>query len=106
MIEYTVKVYPSGSKEWRLNNKLHREDGPAIECANGYKSWYRNGELHCEDGPAIVDIEGTKFWFLHGIRLDEEEFLRKTNPSPELQVIKDLRKVAEKHGYKLIKEGE
>ena len=105
MIEYTVKVYPSSSKEWRLNNKLHREDGPAIECADGTKRWFLYGELHCEDGPAIVNIEGTKFWFLHGIRLDEEEFLRRTNP-PEPQVIKDLRVVAEKHGYKLIKEGE
>ena len=31
MIEYTVKVYDNGDKEWYLNGKLHREDGPAIE---------------------------------------------------------------------------
>ena len=35
MIEYTVKVYPNGSKFWCLNDKLHREDGPAMEWANG-----------------------------------------------------------------------
>jgi len=27
-----------------LNGKLHREDGPAIEFANGDKSWYLNGD--------------------------------------------------------------
>ncbi len=26
------------------NNRLHREDGPAIECANGYKEWFLNGK--------------------------------------------------------------
>ena len=31
MIEYTVKVRADGTKEWYLNDKLHREDGPAIE---------------------------------------------------------------------------
>ena len=30
MIEYTVKVYPNGDKSWWLNDKLHREDGPAM----------------------------------------------------------------------------
>jgi hypothetical protein len=29
--EYQVRVYPNGTKEWYLNDKLHREDGPAIE---------------------------------------------------------------------------
>ena len=26
-----------------MTDKLHREDGPAIECANGDKEWYLNG---------------------------------------------------------------
>ena len=42
MIEYTVKVRADGTKEWYLNDKLHREDGPAIEYDNGYKAWYLN----------------------------------------------------------------
>jgi len=41
---------------------------------------------------------------LNGERLLKAEFLRRTSP-PESQVIKDLREVAEKHGYKLTKEG-
>ena len=81
MIEYTVKVF-NGTKCWLLDGELHREDGAAIECANG-----------------------SKFWYLNGINFSESEFLRRTSPSPELQVIKDLREVAEKHGYKLTKEG-
>ena len=27
-----------------LNGKLHREDGPAIECFWGDKRWFLNGE--------------------------------------------------------------
>ena len=30
--------------EWTLNGKLHREDGPACEWADGYKAWYLNGK--------------------------------------------------------------
>ena len=101
MIEYTVNVDFYGNKYWYLNGKLHREDGPAIELTNGNKYWYLNNELHREDGPACEHVNGTKFWYLNGIKLSEQEFLRRT--SPELQVIEDLRKVAEKYGYKLIK---
>ena len=49
MIEYTVKVYPNGSKSWYLNDKLHREDGPAREYADGSKSWWLNGEEVTEE---------------------------------------------------------
>ena len=48
MIEYTVKVYPSGTKAWYLNGKYHREDGPAIENASGTKSWFLNGTYYTE----------------------------------------------------------
>ena len=66
MIEYTVKVNEDGYKEWYLNGNLHREDGPAIEYANGSKKWYLNGNLHREDGPAIEYASGTKSWYLNG----------------------------------------
>ena len=49
MIEYTVKVYDDGSKYWFLNDKLHREDGPAYEFACGNKLWYLNGEEVTEE---------------------------------------------------------
>ena len=35
----------TGDKEWRLKGRLHREDGPAIERANGQNEWWVNGEL-------------------------------------------------------------
>ena len=50
LLEYTVKVYPNGSKLWWLNEELHREDGPAIEWLDGTKEWYLNGvELSEQD---------------------------------------------------------
>jgi hypothetical protein len=35
----------SGNKYFFLKGEYHREDGPAIEWANGNKSWYLNGEF-------------------------------------------------------------
>ncbi len=49
MIEYTVRVYTDGYKEWFLNGKLHREDGPAVEWADGDKAWFLNGEEVTEE---------------------------------------------------------
>ena len=40
-----VKVNLHGTKEWHLNGKLHREDGPAVEYSNGDKRWYLNDKL-------------------------------------------------------------
>ena len=65
MKEYTVKVYEDRT-EWFLNGKYHREDGPAVEYANGSKVWYLNGKRHREDGPAIEYLGGHKVWYLHG----------------------------------------
>ena len=52
---YEVRVHANGDKEWYLDGKLSREDGPAFEYANG-----------------------TKFWYLDGIKLTEQEFNLKT----------------------------
>ena len=49
MIEYTVRVYGSGTKFWHLNDQLHREDGPAIEWTNGSKSWWLKGNHVTEE---------------------------------------------------------
>jgi len=48
IIEYTVKVYSNGTKEWFLHGKLHREDGPAVEYVDGDKYWYLNGTSFTE----------------------------------------------------------
>ena len=78
-ITYEVRVYPSGTKEWILNGKLHRKDGPACEWADGSKFWYLNGKCHREDGPAVEYPNGSKSWYLNNERLTEEEFISRTS---------------------------
>ena len=78
MIEYKVKVDANGTKHWFLNDKRHREDGPAREWADGDKAWLLNDKLHREDGPAIEFADGTKSWYLNGEKLTEEEFNKRT----------------------------
>jgi len=92
MIEYTVKVYLNCYKEWYLNGRLHREDGPAMEFPNGDKFWYLNGKLHRECGAAIEWDSGDKNWWLNGEEVTEEEHKRRTNKTKELTVqeISDL----------------
>ena len=62
-----------------MNDKLHREDGPARECADGDKFWSLNGKYHREDGPAIECADGDKFWYLNGEKVTEEEHKRMTS---------------------------
>lgn len=61
-----------GSKFYYLKNVLHREDGPAIEYANGTNEWHLNGSLHRVDGPAIERADGNKEWYQNG-RLHRED---------------------------------
>ena len=49
MITYKVTVDDYGTKRWFLNGKLHREDGPAEEWADGTKEWYLNDRLLTEE---------------------------------------------------------
>ena len=37
-----------------------------IERENGDREWYRNGKLHRENGPAVEFADGEKDWFLDG----------------------------------------
>lgn len=54
------------TKFYYRNNKLHRADGPAVECTNGDKEWYWDGWRHRADGPAIEKADGTKEWYRDG----------------------------------------
>ena len=64
-------------REWRRNGKLHREDGPAVEWANGGKEWYRSGKHHRDDGPAVEWANGYKEWWRNG------KFHREDGPAIE-----------------------
>jgi hypothetical protein len=43
----------------------------------GYVTYRLNGKLHREDGPAIEESDGEKRWYLEGIQYTEEEFNNK-----------------------------
>ena len=72
--------WADGDKFWYINGKFHREDGPAVEYTNGSKSWYINGKRHREDGPACEYANGGKFWYINGKELTEKEFNARMNP--------------------------
>ena len=56
--------WANGDKSWYINDKLHRTDGPAIEYASGSKEWYQNGQLHRTDGPAVIKND-FEFWYIN-----------------------------------------
>lgn len=58
---------------WYQNGKRHRIDGPALEWSNGYKEWYQDGLLHRSDGPAIEWTNGEKFWYINDVEVSEED---------------------------------
>jgi hypothetical protein len=71
--------YANGSKYWYWHGELHREDGPAVEHPNGAKEWCWHGQCHREDGPACEWSDGTKSWYYHGQEINcqsNEEFLK------------------------------
>jgi len=41
-----------GRRIWTRNGKIHRDNGPAVECDDGKKFWYQRDDFHREDGPA------------------------------------------------------
>jgi hypothetical protein len=78
-IEYDIQEYSNGDKHgdkhWFLNGYICR-----AEHSNGCKAWYKNNKLHREDGPAVIFKSGTKEYWLNGkwypdISSDEELLL-------------------------------
>ena len=55
-----------GDKFWWQNGRRHRTDGPAIEWCNSTKEWYQDGLRHRTDGPAIEWASGAKSWYQNG----------------------------------------
>ena len=69
---FCVKGY--GIKYWFFNGQLHRENGPAVEYANGTKYWYLNDKRHRTNGPAVEYANGNKSWFLNGLCFTESDY--------------------------------
>jgi len=93
--------YADGDKFWYQNGQLHRTDGPAIEWSDGTESWYQNGLRHRTDGPAVEYADGTKRWYINGDPMTEAEFLAATQPVVEMTVA-DIEKLVGKR-VKIIK---
>ena len=75
-VEYKLILNSSiYSKIWK-NEKgdRYRDDGPAIEYADGTKIWYKNVTYHREDGPAIVWYDGRHSYYLNDQRYSKEEY--------------------------------
>jgi hypothetical protein len=85
----------NGCKEWWIDGELHREDGPAIEGDYGYDYWYLNGKRHRLDGPAVECTE----WWIDGESVNEEEFNLRMSPTIELT----LDEIAKKFGVSVDK---
>ena len=63
------KTFVYGTKQWILNRKPHRIDGPAIEWVDGSKEWRLYGKRHRIDGPAVENSDGHKGWWLDGVEV-------------------------------------
>ena len=57
-------VHADGTQAWRVNDQLHRLDGPARIYADGQQEWWVNGQLHRLDGPARIWTDGTQEWYV------------------------------------------
>ena len=97
-LKYRVEVAKDGTRIYYNNaGELHRDEGPAVEYANGRKEWWQNGQLHRTDGPAIINrrrgkyryqynrlhridgpaierSDGSMEWFINSEELTEAEF--------------------------------
>ena len=83
------KITKYGTKLWYdSDDKLHREDGPAVECLNGTKYWFKHGKRHREDGPAFEYSNGDKYYWLENIEYTEEEYWEKINELNKCKLFK------------------
>jgi len=78
------------SETYRLNNKCHRENGPAViwYYENGnikkYESYYKDGKWHRENGPAIIQYYDNgkieiEAYYLNGIEIKDDLEINKMN---------------------------
>ena len=56
--------------------KYSKNTNIICECYDGYKIWYLNGKFHREDGPAVEFANGTKDWFLNGYPYSKKDYYK------------------------------
>ena len=65
-----------GSERWEVDDKLHRDDGPALITPEGIRHWYQHGVPHRDRGPAVdTGNPETSRWFIHGRELTPGEVI-------------------------------
>ena len=83
------KIDEYGTKRWfDSDGSWHREDGPAIERADGGKWWYVHGKCHREDGPAYEGAYGYKEYYLEHMYYTEEEYWEKIKELKKCKLFK------------------
>jgi len=55
-----------GNRYWYAQDRLHRQDGPAVEYSSGAVEYWWCGGYHREDGPALIDTDGSERYALDG----------------------------------------
>lgn len=71
--EVLERHFHNGTIAWYKNNRLHKEDGPAVvNPSKGERIWYQNGLMHNENGPAYENDLGTKVWLINAKRHRED----------------------------------
>ncbi len=65
-------IYPDGTQYWCKVDKIHREDGPAIIYPDGSQTWFVDSKRHREDGPAYIGKNGTQYWWLNGNNITDD----------------------------------
>ena len=61
---------------WKYIAKFPKFTGILID-RHGDKFWYKKGKCHRDEGPAVESADGDKWWFLHGKRMSKEEHKRR-----------------------------
>ena len=71
-------------KKWyNAKGQHHRLDGPASITELGFQTWWINDKKHREDGPARIQ-NNVEHWYLFGLRIDQDpikEWLEENNMS-------------------------
>lgn len=74
-LKYRVEVDKFGTRRYyNRAGQRHREDGPAVEYADGVTAWYQNNLLHRVDGPAVEYANGSKEWYINGTEYNECDY--------------------------------
>jgi len=88
MIEYINISFEEYSN---LSDEKIKKNSYCIEYRDGTKDWIVNDKYHREDGPAIEWIDGSKYWYINDIVYSFEEWLKITPLSNEEKIFLRLK---------------